>query len=281
SGSYTLRGRAMGFEAVSYGPVEVIGDIGTADAPGVVLPELGYGGVASGVLRIIGDTRSRGAFKIAIGAMNLMSGQTGRTEVELSPGSSSSSETWRISGLSDGEYRLFASLEGFEPAVDSGAPKAVVAGGTGSGDIELRQNTGRVRATLLLPPGSTDFASVELLLEGGGTSFSTSATGALWESPSILGTGKYRLLGRYGRTGAMAEKALSLVSGKLAETELDLRGAAYRVSGKARLNGSVSLNLGTYTYTAGALAELAGAAGESEFCGMAYGGCISTASLRM
>ncbi|MBI5244339.1 MAG: carboxypeptidase regulatory-like domain-containing protein [Elusimicrobia bacterium] len=286
-GTYTVTGRAIGFEDSAYGPIEVLGeDVGSLQWPAFSLPVFTYGGIITGTVTVQGDTLARGPYSLVVNAWNQRTFASSFIRVAFSPSNAFSSAPYRLSGLANGEYRLMTSLTGFEQVYEAGGVGVSTvsvsgSGGAASKDLLLRQSSGRVKFTFKLPAGYADYDAVSFTLQGEGVSISTSPSAASWTSAATLGTGIYRLSAIYRRAGATADATLPMVSGQTSEASLDLTGSTKRVSGSATLSGSVSLNLGSYTFTAGTLADLAAAAAMSPFCGRAYAGCVSTTSLRL
>lgn len=237
SGRYILRAEAPGFVPSTATIIIANG----ADA-NYNFPTFSEGGTISGTIQIIGssnhldsqDGNSDGYYRMHINANAPTSTFGGGwTQIQIPVNNTSTSASYSIKGVQNGFYEVHAWVPGFDPG--SFGPKIVnVTNGAATADFTFREYTGQIVGTITLPPGETDFETVEIELltycYGCGEPPSADIDGNTYVI-SGLGTNYYRLRAKYPKTGLTVERSVQVANGQSTTIDIDLSANTYSISG--------------------------------------------------
>lgn len=309
-GTWTVAARAPGFLAAS--SVVVIPsdeDVGDSSGSGGPLLPLAQGLVLRGSVTVTGDSRPlaltgpdpaappASGFAVLVTAHEPRLGRRESVVVALATSTALSEAAFALPGLEAGEWRLAASVPGFER---SGATSAVVPQSGPGAALVYAAPSARARLTVAVPaPASPclcgdDFARVAFVRTGpdgaaqavavatalAGASFSFHPASLTLLTPG-LETGLHRWTFLDRLSGRTASAALALSPGSTAQASLDLTGATHTVSGRVVLTAPVTLSSGAASLALSSAGAAAAAAPRADYCLLASSAAVRLSALRV
>ena len=256
-GNYTFLSQVSGYVPSVLSNVTVgSNDLGNPATGGEDFPTFGVGGTISGTLTINGDTSGMASpITIYLNAYSPQLGYNVSTQVQLSTSATQTSAAYQIGGVPDGTYQMFPPyLQGFDSSV-SGPQSVVVSGGTGSKNMVLTQETGKITATFKLPNGQSDYTNVHITVQGP-INIDQDLTSGPVQTLSHLGTGFFSVSAYYRTTGAQVQTTVNLTNGQNAALVLDLSAPTFTVSGTVSVQSGFSMRSGTATATVNTITDL-------------------------
>jgi len=185
--------------------------------------------------------------------------QSAWTSVFLATSATSSSSTYALRGLDDGDYEVYTWLPGFQ-LTPPGPKRVNVSGGAGALNLSFLALSGQINLTAVVP-GGDDPTLVTYQVEGQGSEGSVSKQGIFSAASTAaitgLGTGLYRVSVQNGNPnrGLRKEAAVAVTNGQTAALSVDLQEQTFAVSGVVSFEGSVLLS------TNGTVVNISSAAG--------------------
>ena len=225
--------------------------VAAADKLDANFPALSTGGTLTGTVTIAGDTGRldpdlNNLFDTDI---NVFSPSTyagsSRHIANVPTSATSTSFTYSISGLDDGDYYLYLNLPGFE-ANPAGQITATVSHAAGTKDIQFLEYSGVLQVTVIAPGGTNYSSDVSIDVQSLNSQNTATQPVGTWSGNtytiSKLGTDIYTVRAQLKADHFVREQTIRVSNGGTSAVTLDVTGSTYKITGAVTTNASSPYN---------------------------------------